>query len=433
MKQQIIKNVLIGLTIFMPIATMASQAVPSPLFYTITAFSLYLLIKNGFNTFITKSKDYKLFLICMAAPLLAVVISGLYHGKIAGLDFETALRFLIGTWLICFALSTISNKHLKYSVWGIILTAIITSAYIYYLVFALGENRPQTIAVYNAVGYGSLTALFMVCTIFSIKIRLTKYIRLETAAKLVIAVLAFLAVILTQTRTAWMALPAFIIIGAILFVPIKSTGSKPNRKGIFKLCAVAIVALIAISAVFISSDTMRQRAQLAYDEAVSCVGDESKTDNSICIRFQLWRASIDMLNERPLAGNGSKRYFNDYLQQESFKKGIVSTYVATGWGEPHNDMFLALSSYGYLGGLALFLIYIAPAIIFIKRLAYKNTPETRAAAAIGLSICLGFLIFGFTETMFRHMRTVGFYAVMIGLFIALSNTNQVHHNRVTTT
>lgn len=44
-----------------------------------------------------------------------------------------------------------------------------------------------------------------------------------------------------------------------------------------------------------------------------------------------------------------------------------------------------------------------------------------AAAAMGLSICVGFWVFGWTDVMFRGMRTMGFYAVTIAWLLALSD------------
>lgn len=47
--------------------------------------------------------------------------------------------------------------------------------------------------------------------------------------------------------------------------------------------------------------------------------------------------------------------------------------------------------------------------------------EIRVAAAMGTALCVGFIIFGITETMFRSMRMLSFYAVMIALLLALSD------------
>lgn len=418
-------KIIIALVALMPITIMTSQTIPSALFYGIALLSLILLITHKSLDTHGFTRNHKPVLISLSIFTLVVLFAGIWHGKLAGLDLEIALRFFLGVWLLGVAFSYIPKNILVHSIWGFLIAGLIASIYIIGLVLS-GENRPQTSAVYNAVGYGSLTALLMIIALFSTRYHISKYIKTELIFKIALVLICFLAVVLTQTRTAWVAMPLFILVGAILFTPYKPGNRKSFSKSTpAKIIGLAIIAFIAIGTVFISSDKMRHRANLAYNEAVNCVGDQSTTDNSICIRLQLWRAALDMTSERPIAGNGSKRYFNDYLQNESYPKGLVSTYVAKGWGEPHNDLLLALSSFGIPGGIALLLIYLAPSIVFLKRLSFRNTPEARAAAAMGICLCLGFMIFGFTETMFRSMRTVSFYAMGTALFLVLSRPESV--------
>lgn len=413
----------------MPMAIMTSQTIPSPLFYVMAAFAIAIIALANKNNIKQEFKNNRMLFLCMGTPLIALLISSAVHGKLVGLDLEVSLRIFLGTIFLALAFFTIDKKLLQKTSWGFIAAGLIASCYIFYLLVIGGDGyvsdgRPQTSAVYNAVGYGSLTALLMTITLFSIAIPTTKYSRLELIIKIAIVVIALIATILTKTRTAWMAMPVFILIAVILFVPVKGQINKVSKKLIIKISSIFIIALIAITAFLASNHAMRDRVVLAYDEAISCVGEQSTTDSSICIRLQLWRASLDMLAERPFSGNGSKRYFNDYLQQESYPKGIVSPYVAENWGEPHNDILLAASSFGILGAIALLIIYLAPTGIFIRRLSYKYPSEIRAAAAMGVCFCLGFMIFGFTETMFRSMRTVSFYAMGIAFFMALSKPNK---------
>lgn len=419
-----LNNIFILIAILIPISIMTGQKLPSPLFYILIAISLALLTQVSRKKICLYSREYKSLLLGMSISLIVVLFSSALHQKLVGLDLEVSIRFFIGTWVLILGFLTLESYQLQKIIIGYVITALLSSVYILFLV-ASGESRPQTIAVYNAVGYGSLTALFMVIALFSVKINFTKYTKAELVIKLLIALLSFVAVILTQTRTAWMAMPVFIIVGAILFfdgkqivIPDKNTELKKSYP---KFIGIIIILFVVIGTVFISNHTMRYRAVQAYNQAVNCVGNKDTVDNSICIRFQLWRASIDMLSERPVIGNGSKRYFNDYLQNESYPKGIVSEFVASGWGEPHNDMFLYLASFGFPGGVALLVIYLVPGFIFARRLLKSNSNNVKTAAAMGLCVCLGFMIFGFTETMFRHMRTVSFYTMSVAFFMALSH------------
>lgn len=102
--------------------------------------------------------------------------------------------------------------------------------------------------------------------------------------------------------------------------------------------------------------------------------------------------------------------------------------MAEGWGEPHNDVMVALASFGIPGGVALLLVYLVPAWTFARRLSFQNSAAVRTAAAMGLAVCLGFLIFGIAETMFRGMRTASFYALCVALFMSLSNSDKPASN-----
>lgn len=412
------------LSAFLPVTIMSGQKLPSPIFYTLILIALVVIGKFKNPSVSKVINNNKLVLFSMACPLFVVLFSGAINGKIPGLDLETAIRFFLGLLILLLAYSQIEQTKLQTVMWGFIATCIVASAFIIYLVLTAG-GRPLTTAVSNAVSYGSLTELFTVIVLFSTRIHLTRFFKTELLFKIAVVVVGFIAVVLTQTRTAWVAMPIFIIIAAILFsdISISNKNKKTNSSNVKnhkKIIFFVITSTIALSAFMVNNDTMRNRVNLAYQEAVNCVGDQSRTDNSICIRFQLWRASFDMMQQRPLAGNGSKRYFNNYMQNESFEKGIVSEYVAKNWGEPHNDMFLQLASFGIPGGIALLFVYLGPSYIFIRRLSYKNPKIIRTAAAMGLCVCLGFMIFGLTETMFRHMRTVSFYAMAIAFFMALS-------------
>jgi O-antigen ligase len=71
--------------------------------------------------------------------------------------------------------------------------------------------------------------------------------------------------------------------------------------------------------------------------------------------------------------------------------------------------------------VAFLLMYFVPAVMFAMRLRTHIPLETRVAAAMGLSVCAGFIAFGLTEAMFRSMRMLSFYAVLVAWLLALSH------------
>ncbi len=153
---------------------------------------------------------------------------------------------------------------------------------------------------------------------------------------------------------------------------------------------------------------------------VECLSINPIADTSVCIRIQLWRASWHMFKANPLLANAGSEKFEEKLKQ-LHKQGIVSEFTSKNYGEPHNDFFAALANYGVMGLISFLFLYSAPAMIFASRLRSSSPQETRVAAAMGLAVCVGFVAFGLTEMMFRSMRMLSFYSVLIAWLLALSH------------
>ncbi|MFZ4711049.1 MAG: O-antigen polymerase, partial [Zwartia sp.] len=88
----------------------------------------------------------------------------------------------------------------------------------------------------------------------------------------------------------------------------------------------------------------------------------------------------------------------------------------------------SLASHGVLGLAALLLMYFAPAWIFAKRLSAQVAAPARVAAAMGLVICVGLFVFGWTELILRTLRTLSFYAMSIAWLLALSDERFLKRN-----
>jgi O-antigen ligase len=49
---------------------------------------------------------------------------------------------------------------------------------------------------------------------------------------------------------------------------------------------------------------------------------------------------------------------------------------------------------------------------------------------MGLALCLGFFVFGWTELMLRSIRTIGFYAMAMAWLLALSDDKFLARHKV---
>lgn len=70
-----------------------------------------------------------------------------------------------------------------------------------------------------------------------------------------------------------------------------------------------------------------------------------------------------------------------------------------------------------LGIGALLALYLVPAAYFL-RAALCDDRILRTTGAMGLTLCVGFVLFGLTEVMLIIAQTVVFYSVMVAIFTA---------------
>jgi len=403
-------NFIIALYVLLPITLLTSHSLPSMVFYSLLVVSLATLIYTSFEGFKVRTWNYRWLICCYSVPLLVVVMSSWHHGEWAGANSEGASRFVLGLWIMLIALSHIEPRRLQHAIWGVYIGGVISAAVLFWLV-ATSDRRPSTPALI-IVTYTSLMMLLSVITIFSLKWKLTPWFKLESALKILVAISIFTVFLTAQTRTGLLGLPVFVLLTAVLFLGAK------NRA---RLITLLLISAAVLAAVVASNNDMRNRIAQGIYEIQTCKGEGSTQTSSMCVRMQMWRTAIDAGTNNPLFGLGNAGKFNDYLREVAVPNGWTTQLVADNFGEPHNDLLTIFAGFGFSGALGLLLIYLAPCIYFLPRLFSTHlSAEIRAAAAMGLAVCLGFFFFGLTETMFRRMNTIGFYTVMVALFMVLS-------------
>lgn len=405
---------ILTLYILFPVTLLTSQALPSGVFYTLLITSVMLLVHKKFANALHRTTQYKWLIASYSALFVTVALSSWYHGEWAGANSEGALRFLLGVWVLLLALTHIDQKLLRQAAWGIYLASTVSMTILVWLV-STAETRPTTPALI-IVTYTSLMLLLCAFSVYMLKWQLTNFPKLESVTKTLVITGTFTVFLAAQTRTGLLGLPIFIILALILFIGVK----RPRKIIVLFAASIALVA-----AAVVSSDAMRTRITQGIEEVQACKGENSRRTSSMCIRIQLWHTAIDAGLNHPWTGLGRGSKFIDYLEEVALPRKWTSRYVINEYfGEPHNDLMLMFASFGFPGLLSLLLIYLTPCAYLIPRLLKREAdPTTKVAAAMGLALCLGFLAFGLTETMFRRMNTIGFYAAMVALFMVLSESS----------
>lgn len=354
--------------------------------------------------------------LALLLPLACMFITSAVRGVWSASELEKLLRFAMAVpvlWLLLRA----PQPWLRQIQWSILAGALAGSGIL--IVAMTLWDRGAVVDIggrYNAVAFANMTLLFGSMSLLSIGWGpSTRWPRAETGLKLLAFALSVWATWLSETRSSWMLLP---ILGLVFLLGLRDWSRRHKS-----YCALAVTAALVVSAVGIWHFSSRMHA-IATD--LHGYSTSSDRDTSFGIRLQLWHASLIMFEKSPIVGVGPSNFRKELLELE--KQGVVSREVVEGFGEPHNDLLAALSGYGLLGLLSILALYLVPAYIFLRRLA-SDDRVIRVGAQLGLLFCLSYCAFSLTEMMFRNMRSVPTYSLILVALIALTTPRPVGAGR----
>lgn len=411
-KQRLDSFLVTALLATMPIAMLTDLGRASTVFYALAAICLSICFSRpgGVRATLSDLKDYRPLAMALFFLLFVITIAALRSETRLDNEFERALRISVGTFVVLGACLSLIPQWLRQATWGMVIISWVATGYAAWFSWP-SFRRPLEVPQYNAVSYGDLLLMMTTLATFSIGWRLTRFRKTEIAFKVLTLLVGLIGFITTQTRGGWLAVPFFIAIGLALW------RGKVHPK---KLILPAVIAVLIATAAFASSSIMRQRFQDAITQTVECIQNPLAI-SSECGRIQLAHAAWLMFKADPLFGNGATNRFGKQLEAY-WRQGIISDFThSQEFYEPHNDMLFSMASHGVLGLTALLLIYVAPSWIFIRRLGAQIAQPARVAAAMGLVLCVGFFVFGWTELILRGIRTLSFYAVGMAWLLALSD------------
>lgn len=345
--------------------------------------------------------------LALLLPLACMFVTFLVRGVWSNSELEKLLRFALAIpvlWLLLRA----PQHRLKLVQWSIVVGTFAGSVLLIVTMAKLGRGGVIDVGGrYNAVAFANMTLLFGAMTLLTLGWGAsTRWPRVETGVKLLAVVLSIVATWESETRSSWMLLP---ILGLVFLLGLRNW---KRRHKVY--CALAVCAALAASAAAIWTFSSRMH-EIAKD--VDGFATSANRDTSFGIRLQLWHASTLMFQKSPIVGIGPSKFREELLQLQS--QGVVTEEVVEGFGEPHNDLLAALSGYGLLGLISILTLYLLPAAIFFRRLA-SDDRVIRVGAQLGLLFCLGFCAFSLTEMMFRNMRSVPNYSLIVVTLIALT-------------
>ena len=343
-------------------------------------------------------REYRWLILAMAAMPTAMLISALLNPAAPrNVPFAYGRLWLFG--LALFALLQLRPKQLESVQWGCVAGALASVVWAY---LELRIGRPDKIGAFaNTIPFGNLSLLMGLFSLISIG-----WSNRDGWPLILLRVFAggagLYASYLSQSRGGWIAIPILLLIAVATL-----------RHVSWKKRATALLVFFALLVtVCVSSSMVRTRFGQAMEDIHAY--QAGQTNTSVGIRFQLWKAATLMLTRHPLAGVGRGQF--EPALKAIHAEGLI-TQEATAFEHAHNEFLYNGATLGVLGIGTLLALYLVPAVYFL-RAALCDDRVLRTTGAMGLTLCVGFVLFGLTEVMLIIAQTVVFYSVMVAVFTA---------------
>ena len=211
----------------------------------------------------------------------------------------------------------------------------------------------------------------------------------------------------SQTRGAWIAEPAMLILWAALHWQSKSKAA---------LLISTLISVLVILGLYFFMDVFHERVNSIYYELASWL-NKTNTDTSTGIRLSMWQMSWILFKQNPIYGYGDLGYQSKLLMpqiQSAFSREAIAMMAQVG---PHNEYFSNMVRSGIFGLIAVLLQVCVPGMVFIRGLK-SSVKAIKCTSAMGLCLVMGMMISSLSLEVLALKYTSSFYGLMIAALCA---------------
>ncbi|MFO8005998.1 O-antigen ligase family protein [Thioalkalivibrio sp.] len=302
----------------------------------------------------------------LGTTVISNTLSGWTEGSISW--FEATFRFLLAIPLFLYMRA--HPECVMYLLRAVPLAGIIIGSYVLAMLFI--ENG-RIDGPYGPIVVGNMAVLLMVVSLATMQYptyRLTWKIPIH----LVGAMFALVAVVLSGTRSAWLA--TLIVLPMAIFMALKALPSPRLRTGILIGTMVAFGAVIMVS-VLGQPKLTQERLALAVKQTTDYLSAETREQRdqasrtSIGVRLEQWRVGLLVFSDHPFFGVGVGNVGDEINQRIS--EGRVSPAIEVPSRRVNSNVHLhsayidALAFKGAIGFSALMLLLLYPAVLGLSR------------------------------------------------------------------
>lgn len=260
----------------------------------------------------------------------------------------------------------------------------------------------------NAIFFGEIS----LCMAFIAIIGIKKYYsisKLKTVFLFIAACLGLLAMLLSGTRTAWLAIPFLFLITSLYLINNISLKKK----------IVVILMLVAIPVVFFQYPTVQVRYLSAEKNINEYLQSNNISDSvhktSTGLRLNTWKVMLTTIKENPIFGVGIGGFRNEmdrYIQRKNMHPRAPIL--------PHShNQYIEISVYSGLLGLLFYVgILLFPGIIFYQYIR-GNHVQAQPYAVSGLLLIVAYIVFGTTDVTLTRKIPIIFFGLTISILLSL--------------
>jgi O-antigen ligase len=280
--------------------------------------------------------------------------------------------------------------------------------------FMSGMKRPFGFAGLWFVDYSALG----VCLALAIAIVKRNYIRWVF---LFIALIVLIALLLTQTRNAWISalLTLLILVGCLIVYPGIIDVSRAKIVKMAMICGIAFVGVILLIALTLPKVT--DRVNNLRDKAGYSIDESGHTDNSFVSRLLIWDTAYNAFRAHPIVGMGIYAFQFSSKSYSTLPKILYRRFVEL--RHPHQTFIAVLAETGLLGFagfLVFFIVAIRHAFLSLKLAVSAHGKNYAFVAAIGVCYCSVSMFFTDAWLWGQQLILLG---IIYGIMFAIRKIN----------
>ena len=216
----------------------------------------------------------------------------------------------------------------------------------------------------------------------------------------------------SYSRGGW----ASCVIG-LIFVMILLNWSKIRKYWVIALAVLVIGGVGAFDVLGTSDkeDAVSRKDLMSHVKSMT----NFKSDNSNLERVNRWQAALSMYRKKPITGYGPGTYEANYAPHQ---RVVYRTPISTNHGDvgnAHNEVLLALSETGLIGGILTAVFLILPIVYGIRgyfRAPGRNVSILYLGSAAGLLI---YLVHSLVNNFLDQDKMLLIYLGMVAIIAAL--------------